>query len=91
MRLYNTIAIFDCFIVAENGEPAREALLSWIRDERMQPSELVAIEVKRKETVRASWQNQNPLVASDISDDDFEAIKGKTTLDVFAHLYEKRG
>jgi hypothetical protein len=89
MKLFNSIAIFDVFVVAETGEKAREALLAWIA-EGMPPSEHVAVETRQEQTIRASWREQKPLVAEDVSDADFKQLKGKTTIEIFEQLYTKR-
>ena len=90
MRLYNAIIIHDVYVTAESSEKAREAVLAWIA-EGATPSESVAYEANREGAIRQSWRDQRPLVAGDVSDEDFEAIKGKTTLEIFEHIYTKRG
>ena len=91
MRLYNAIAIYDVYVIAESGESAREALLATIQnDADFKPSEVVATESMREGAVRESWQGEKPVVAADVSDEDFTSIKGKTTIEIFQHLYLKR-
>ena len=92
MKLFNAIAIFDVFIVAESSESARATLLKWIRDEKLPPTETRAFESRMENSIRASWCDQKPLVADDISDSDFENhVKGHTTLEIFQHIYTRRG
>jgi hypothetical protein len=90
MKLFNTIAIWDYFVVAETSDKASEALLTWIA-EGVAPSESVSVETSRAEAVRAAWRPKSPLIASDISDDDFKKLEGKTTIEIFERIYTKRG
>lgn len=89
MKLYNTIAIFDVYIVAESGEAAREALLASIK-EGTKPSEVTATETVRETAIRSGFREERPFVAGDVSDEDFEKCKGKTTAQVFQDLYTKQ-
>lgn len=88
MKLYNTVIVFDVFTVAETPEAAREAALAALH-EGLVPSEQVATEVTRPNTIRAAWVNQRPLVAADVADADFETLQGKDTAAVYAQLYTK--
>lgn len=91
MKLFNAIIIYDYFVVAENGAEAIETLKFWIED-GAPTSEQKAMEARDERNIRLSWRDQRPLVGSSISDGDFEKhIKGHTTLDVFQHIYSKRG
>lgn len=89
MKLYNAIAIFDVYIVAESGEAARDALLACILADELKPSEVVAVETTRESAIRASWRDEKPPVAADVSDGDFAKIKGHTTAEIFGRLYTK--
>jgi hypothetical protein len=89
VKLYNTIAIFDVYIVAESNEKAREALLGFI-SEGGPPSEIVAVETNREAAIRDAWREQNPMVAIDVSEADFRQLKGKTTIEIFEKIYTKR-
>jgi len=89
VKLYNTIAIWDCYVVAESSEKAREALLGLI-SEGDAPSEIVATEANREATIRAAWRERKPMVAIDISETDFRQLKGKTTIEIFEKIYTKR-
>jgi hypothetical protein len=91
MRLYNTIAIFDLYIVAGNGETARDTLIDTIKNGYLAPSEITATEAKTERSIRAGYRDERPFVASDVSDDDFAKCKGKTTIQIFQTIYEKRG
>jgi hypothetical protein len=88
MKLYNAIAIWDCYVVAESSEKAREALLGSISDGEA-PSEIVAVEANREAAIRDAWREQKPLVAVDVSEADFQQLKGKTTIEIFGRLYTK--
>lgn len=94
MKLFNAIAIYDVFIVAETPEAARTALLGVIRDgsEPIPPSEITALETRSEGNIRSSWRDEKPFVADDISDADFNRhVKGHTTVEIFQHIYTKRG
>lgn len=88
MKLYNTVIVFDVFVVAETPEAAREAALGALRED-LAPSEQVATEVTRPNTIRAAWANQPPFVAADVTDADFATLQAKDTAAVYAQLYTK--
>jgi hypothetical protein len=89
MKVFNAIAIYDVYVIAETSEAAREALLVHIA-EGMEPSEIVGVEANREPAIRASWREQKPLVGADVSDADFETLKGKTTIQVYQDIYTKQ-
>jgi hypothetical protein len=89
VKLFNTIAIYDIYVVAETGEEARKTLLAWIPEAT--PSEAVAVETSRETAIRNAWREQKPLVAQDVSDANFKKLKGKNTIEIFEHIYTKRG
>ena len=92
MRLYNTIIIYDVYTVANSAEAARKAVMQFIQAGDIQPSESTALETRADNNIRTSWRDQKPLVGEDISDDDFEKlVKGHTTIEMFQHIYTKRG
>lgn len=95
MKLYNTIVVYDVYCVANSPEEARAAVHRAIHGspdvEPFPPSEQVAMETTAKRNVRSAWEQQGPFVADDVSDDDFECVKGKKTLEVFEMLYTKQG
>lgn len=92
MKLFNTIAIWDVYCVAETGEEARKALLNFIaHGDECTPSECVATETSREVAIRNAWREQRPIVASDVSDDDFKKLEGRTTIQIFERIYTKRG
>jgi len=90
-KLFNTIVIYDTYVVAESGEAAREALLEAIRDGKKpaEPTEHVAREARNERDVRPAQHEKLPTVAGDVSDKDFDKIKGKTIIEVFKQLYTK--
>ena len=93
LRLFNTILIFDVYVVARTAETARECLLAAIRqaDDPQQPSESVARDVTMKNSIRQSWVEQKPLYASDVTDEEFEANRPYGTMELYERFYEKRG
>jgi hypothetical protein len=91
VKLFNAIAIYDIYIVAESGEAARKALVLAIKDDPdFKPSEVVANESVREGSIREGWREERPLVAADVSDGDFEKVRGRTTSEIFQRLYLKR-
>jgi hypothetical protein len=88
MKLYNTIIVFDVFVVAESPEAARAAAIVALRED-LAPSEQVAVEVTRPNTIRAAWVAQPPFVGDDVTDADFTTLQAKTTSEVYALLYTK--
>jgi len=90
LRLYNTIAIFDVYTIARSDESARDALLAAITSGDAKPTEITATEIRAANSIRASWIDQSPFVASDITDEEFETLKGITTSASFERFYLKR-
>jgi hypothetical protein len=91
MRLYNTIAIYDVYIVAESSDTARETLISAISSGEIKPTESTAVEIVRAGAIRKGFADERPFVAVDVSENDYTSIAGKTTLQIFEHIYTKRG
>jgi len=89
LRLYNTIVIFDVYTVARTPEAAREALLAAIADGSAKPTEMVAKELTSPRSIRASWVDQAPYVGADITDEEFEKLKGITTSQAYEQFYTK--
>jgi hypothetical protein len=88
MRLFNAIGLFDVYIVTESGEAARAALLAAVAD-GLAASELVAVETTRESAIRESWRDEKPLVAEDVTERDFQSIKGRGTVEIFKRIYTK--
>jgi hypothetical protein len=91
MRLYNTIAIFDVYIVAGNNEAARDTLMNAITSGDLKPSEITSTESRFENSIRPGYRNERPFVANDVSDVDFKKCQGKTTSEIFQHIYTRRG
>lgn len=89
--MFNTIAIYDVYIVADSAETAHGTLLKAIHAGDLQPSEHTTTEVTFERNIRNGYRDEKPFVGDDISDKDFKAIQGKTTLAIFHHIYSKRG
>jgi hypothetical protein len=89
VKLFNAIATFDVYVVAESPEAARAALVEALRDPAFNPSEQVGYEVTRENSIRAAWRDEKPFVGADVSDADFEKVKGKTTVETFNMLHTK--
>ena len=93
MKLYNTIIVWDVYTVAESPEEAHSAALATIKgiasDDVLPHSTDAQVEVTNEREIREAWLAERPLVAGDVSDADFETLKGKTTLDVYKLLHTK--
>jgi len=90
VKLFNAIAIFDVYVVAETSEEARKTLLAAIA-EGQAPSEIVGAEINRENSIRSSWLEQSPFVGGDVSEQNYTKIKGKTTIEIYRQLYTKTG
>lgn len=90
LRLYNTIIVYDVYVVARSAEAAREAILAAIDSGDAKATELVSKEITADRSIRSSWVDQPPYIAADITDEEFTALKGSTTLAAFERLYKRR-
>lgn len=90
MRLWNTIIVYDVYALAETPEKAREVIMAAINGGELQPSDQNAIPVNHERSIRESWKEQRPFVGEDVSDKDFESIKGKNTLEIFQMIFSKQ-
>lgn len=88
MKLIEVIVVYDCYVIAESDEEAIKALKLHIK-EGLRPSDENALEVLHQRSIRAAWEDERPIVGADISDKDFETLKGRTTNQVFALLHTK--
>lgn len=88
MKLYNVILIADCYVVAESGEAAREALKTAILEGEKHTEE-TALEVRNETSIREAKKADKPFVGADVSDADFEKLKGKTTVEIYKLIYTK--
>lgn len=88
-KVFNTIVIYDVYVVAENHEDARAAAIAAIA-EGDPPTEQTALEARNENNIRESWRDKKPLVGSAVSDGDFEKCKGKTTLEIYRDLYASK-
>lgn len=89
LRLFNTIVIFDDYVVAKDGQSAREALLAALTAGEVTPMEIVAKEVTMINSIRASKTEEKPLVAADVTDEEFETLKGITNIEAFNRFYTR--
>ena len=89
MKLYNVVKTFDVYAVAESPEEARAVVETFIRQEGLPASDEIAIEATDPRHVREAWHEQRPMVADDVSDADFDQLKGKTTMEIFKMLHVK--
>lgn len=90
LRLFNTIVIFDDYTVAKTADEARAALLAAIADGSAAPTEVVSKEVTMANSIRTSKADEKPLVAGDVTDEEFETLKGITNSAAFERFYTRR-
>lgn len=91
-KLYNVIVVYDVYCVAESPEDAIETIKAAIVAEppdRLANSEEVANETTSERSIRTAWLEEKPFIGSTVSDADFEALKGKSTLAQFKQLYTR--
>jgi hypothetical protein len=89
-KLFNVIRIWDVYVFARAAEEAQACLDTWIRSENLTPSEATALPVTRDPEVRERWRNEKPLVANDITEEEFEEMaKGRTTIELYNLLFKK--
>jgi len=90
LRLYNAIIIYDDYVISRSPEEARLALLASIKSGDLSPMEIVAKEVTMANSIRRSKIDERPLVASDISDSEFDTLRGIDISSAFERFYLKR-
>jgi len=90
LGIYNTIIVYDVYVVAESPEAARAAALELITSDALPPSEQMVLAVAKEAQIRAAWRGESPIVGADVSDADFERVKGKTVLDAYNMLHTKQ-
>ncbi len=92
IKLYNVVIIYDVIVVANEGTSAREAVLQWIRDadEPLDPNHIASLQVVHA-PLKPTQQAIKPIVAADVSDQDFATVKGKTNQQVHDMLFKKEG
>ncbi len=91
LRLYNRIVIFDDYVVAKSPEAANEIFMNEILEGRVAPMESVCKEVTMANSIRSSKTDDKPLVANDVTDEEFETLKGITNSAAFERFYTRRG
>lgn len=89
MKVWNVIVVHDVYAIAETPESARAAIIAAIASGEIELTEQNAIPVNAERGLRESWREQKPFVGDDVSDADFETLKGKTTLEIFKMINEK--
>ena len=91
MKLFNVIVVYDVCCVAESNEAAWTAVLEMIRAQQdpLAVSTTTAIEAREEKNIRTAWRDERPIVGADVSDEDFEKLRGKTTVQAHAMLYGK--
>lgn len=86
MKLFRTVVVWDVCCVAETPEEALKAVRAAIRDGH-KASEEIGTEITHERNIRAAWREEKPFVGDDVSDQDFERVKGKTTFQTFEMLH----
>ncbi len=90
LRLYNVIVVFDVYCIGEENMPSLEAVQAAISSGMLKASTGNSLEVREVRQVREAWLEQSPIVADDVSDQDFKSIQGKTTKQVAEMLLTKQ-
>lgn len=90
LRLYNTIIIFDVYTIGRTAEEARATLLAAIAAGDAKPTEMVARELTARGSVRESWVDQPPYIASDVTEEEYKDLKGITTAEAFDRFYVRK-
>lgn len=90
LRLYNTIVIYDDYVIAKSNESARTTLEATILAGEIAPTESIAKEVTMANSIRSSKTEGKPLVAGDVTDEEFETLRGITNSASFERFYLRR-
>lgn len=90
LKLFNTIVIFDVYTVGRSPEETKKALLAAIAAGDAAPTEITAREITSANSLRASWLDQAPYVAGDVTDEEFETLKGITTGAAYERFYKRK-
>lgn len=90
LRLYNVIIIYDDYVIAKEAAEARALVEGAIVAGDLEPMEQVAKEVTMANSIRTSKVKASPLVASDVTDEEFEALRGITNSAAFERFYTRR-
>lgn len=89
MKVWNVIVVHDVYAIAETPEAARASIIAAIASGEIEITEQNAIPVNHERSIRETWRDQKPFVGDDVSDADFETLKGKTTLEIFKMIMTK--
>lgn len=85
MKLFNVIITWDVYCLANSEEAAIASILELIHANDLNASHRKALEL-RASPVRPQWQDEPAVVAGDISDEEFEQVRGKTTQQAYELL-----
>ena len=78
MKIFNVIITWDIPCFAETESAAIEAILDLIKSGELSATHSKALELKAS-PLKPQWRDERPIVANDVSDEDFAKLQGKTT------------
>lgn len=90
LRMFNVIITFDTYCIGYQEESAIVAVIDGIKAGEISATHFKALELKVS-PVRPTCRDEAPLVADDVSDEDFAKLRGKTTQEVYDLLTKKHG
>lgn len=82
IQLFNTVVQFDIYIAAHSKEEAEAAVLAAIQQGE-KPMEVFSYAILNPRDIRNDWREERPLVAAEVSDEEWQPFTGKTTHDFF--------
>lgn len=93
MQMFNVILTFDGYVVAgtnaDSGDRAIEAAIELIRSGEINMTHFKALPMCVT-PVRPACRDQRPLVAADVSDEDYTQIQGKTVEQAYDLITKRR-
>ncbi len=94
MKLFSVIKVYDVYVAAESAEEASMTIIKAIRNSDpetlLAPNEATVNEARNERDVHERWRDLKPFVGDDVSDADFETLKGKTTIQILDMLHPKQ-
>jgi hypothetical protein len=88
LKLHNTIVTWDVYCFSYGHEPALIAVMELIRAGELNATHMKALE-QHVAPISPKFRDERPIVAADVSDEDFETLKGLTTQQAY-ELISKR-
>lgn len=89
MKMMNTVVIFDVYCIANTPETATATVLDMIKHGELEPTTQKALEMHLA-PIAPRCRNDRAIVADDVSDEDFEKLRGKTVQQAYDFLEKKQ-